>query len=169
MLETLQQFGKDLGRDLARGWESLTEGWRELLSQSANALTRFTRGTGNESSASDVTTLHDAPRWSLLASDLIDTGSEIVVRIELPGIAKEDCEIVIEGNTLIVRGEKRSDTTYVTGSYHMRQCAYGVFERAIPLPRNVHADRADAQFKNGVLAVKLPKAPDEKPKRIRIS
>lgn len=168
MLETLQQFGKDLGRDLARGWESLTEGWRELLSQSANALTRFTRGTDKESSTADVT-IRDAPHWSLLAGDLIDTGSEIVVRVELPGVAKEDCEIVTEGNTLIVRGEKRSDTTYVTGSYHMRQCAYGVFERTIPLPRNVHADRADAQFKNGVLIVKLPKAEDEKPKQIRIS
>lgn len=168
MLETLQQFGKDLGRDLARGWESLTEGWRELLSQSANALTRFTRGADKGSGSSDVT-LRDAPRWSLLAGDLVDTGSEIVVRIELPGIAKEDCEIVIEGNTLIVRGEKRSDTTYVTGSYHMRQCAYGAFERTIPLPRNVHADRADAQFKNGVLVVKLPKAAGEKPRQIRIS
>ena len=119
MLETLQQFGKDLGRDLARGWESLTEGWRELLSQSANALTRFTRGADKGSGSSDVT-LRDAPRWSLLAGDLVDTGSEIVVRIELPGIAKEDCQIVIEGNTLIVRGEKRSDATYVTSSYHMR-------------------------------------------------
>ena len=167
MLETLQHLGKELGRDLARGWESLAEGWRELLSRSANALTRFTGGTDKGTSASDVAA-RDAPRWSLLAGDLIDCGSEILVRLELPGVAKEDCEIVIEGNTLIVRGEKRVDVTHLSGPYYLRQCAYGAFERTIPLPRNVLADRADAQFKNGVLVVNLPKAAEDKPRQIHI-
>lgn len=169
MLETLQHLGKELGRDIARGWESLTEGWRELLSRSANALTQFTGATDKGTSASgEDEAAHDAPRWSLLAGDLIDCGSKIVVRLELPGVAKEDCEIVIEGNTLIVRGEKRVDVTDLSGPYYLRQCAYGAFERTIPLPRNVLADRADAQFKNGVLVVNLPKAAEDKPRQIQI-
>lgn len=163
MLETLQQFGKELGRDLARGWESLTEGWRELLSRSANALTPFKRRAqeGERIPA-------DAPRWSLLAGDVVDTGRELVVRIEMPGVAKEDCDIVIDGSTLYVRGEKRSDSTYIEGSYYLRQCAYGSFERAVPLPRHVDAERASAEFRNGVLVVRLPKTPGDKPQRIRV-
>jgi len=134
MLQALQELGKELGRDLVRGWESLTDGWRELLSRSA----------------------------------VVDNGHELVVRIEVPGVDRADCEIVVEGNTLIVRGEKRYDSTYVGGSYHIRQCAYGVFQRVVPLPFNVHAENADAQFRNGVLVVRLPKAPEAAPRRIQI-
>lgn len=167
MLETLQQIGKDLGRDLARGWESLTEGWRELLSRSANALTPFTRRSDSASGSVEVLS-REAPRWSLLSGDVVDTGSDIVVRVEIPGVAKEDCEILIEGNMLRLRGEKRTDSTYMAGSYYMRQCAYGAFERTVPLPRNIDAERAEAQFMNGVLVVRLPKVGADHPRRIRI-
>lgn len=161
MLQALQQFGKELGRDIVRGWESLSEGWRELLSRSAGALTQFGRKSAELIPA-------DAPSWSLLAGDVVDNGHELVVRIEVPGVGKDDCDIVIDGNTLIVRGEKRFDGTYVGGAYHVRQCAYGFFERVVPLPFNVHADKADAQFRNGVLVVRLPKAPDTAPRRIQV-
>ena len=167
MLETLQHFGKELGRDIVRGWESLTEGWRDLLSRSTNALTRFTGGADKDVNTG-VGEAGNAPQWSLLAGDLIDTGKAFVVRIEMPGVAREDCDIVIDGNTLVVRGEKRSDVTDVSGAYYLRQCAYGVFERTIPLPHNVLADNAEAQFKNGVLVVKLPKATVDTPRQIRI-
>jgi HSP20 family protein len=167
MLETLQQFGRGIGRDLARGWESLTEGWRELLARSANALTRFTRRDEPKGARGEVIPA-DAPRWSLLAGDVVDAGADIIVRLELPGVEKADCEAVVEGNVLYVRGEKRVDSTAVSGSYFIRQCAYGSFERAIPLPCAVHADRAEAQFRNGVLTVRLPKAEEPSARRIRI-
>ena len=164
MLQALQQFGKELGHDIVRGWESLTEGWRELLSRSASALTQFGRKTSGKGELIPA----DAPRWSLLAGDVVDNGHELVVRIEVPGVDKADCDIVIDGNTLIVRGEKRFDGTYVGGAYHIRQCAYGFFERVVPLPFNVHADKADAQFRDGVLVVRLPKAADTAPRRVQI-
>lgn len=166
MLQALQEFGKELGRDLVRGWESLTDGWRELLSRSATALTQFGRRSSGKGNGELVPA--DAPRWSLLAGDVVDNGHELVVRIEMPGVDKEDCDITIDGNTLVVRGEKRFDSTYVGGAYHVRQCAYGAFERAVALPFNVHADKADAEFRNGVLVVRLPKAPDAAPRRIRV-
>lgn len=166
MLQSLHQFGKELGRDLVRGWESLAEGWRELLSRSASALTQFSRKNPEKSAGELVPA--DVPRWSLLAGDVIDNGDAIAVRVELPGVDKADCEIVIEGNTLCVRGEKRYDSSYVGGLYHVRQCAYGFFERVIPLPYNVHADKVEAEFRNGVLVLRLPKAPDAAPRRIPI-
>lgn len=166
MLDSIQKLGKELGRDIARGWESMTQGWQELLSRSAGALTLFTRKKPAQSLGPLVP--EEAPSWSLLAGDVIDNGHEVVVRVEMPGVEREDCDIVVEGNTLYLRGEKRIDSTYVSGAYHVRQCAYGVFERAVALPYNVHADRADAQFRNGVLVVRLPKAPDTMPRRIAI-
>jgi HSP20 family protein len=166
MLDSLQKMGKELGHDIARGWESLTEGWQELLSRSAGSLTLFSRRKPAQNLSGLVP--EEAPRWSLLAGDVIDNGHELVVRVELPGVDREDCDIVVDGNTLFVRGEKRIDSTYVSGAYHVRQCAYGIFERAVTLPHNVHADRADAQFRNGVLVVRLPKTPEAAPRRIAI-
>lgn len=166
MLQALQTFSKELGRDLVRGWESLTDGWRELLSRSASALTPFGRKNSEKGKGELIPA--DAPRWSLLAGDVVDNGHELVVRLEVPGVDKADCDIVIDGNTLIVRGEKRFDGTYIGGAYHVRQCAYGFFERVVPLPFNVHADKADAQFQNGVLVVRLPKAADTAPRRIQV-
>lgn len=166
MLQALQGFGKELGRDLVRGWESLTEGWRELLSRSASALTHFGR-KGSDKGGGELIPA-DAPRWSLIAGDVVDNGHELVVRMEVPGVDKADCDIVVDGNTLVVRGEKRFDSTYVGGAYHVRQCAYGYFERVVPLPFNVHAENADAEFRNGVLVVRLPKAPEAAPRRIQV-
>jgi len=166
MLQSLQQLGRELGRELVRGWESLTDGWRELLSRSASALTHFARKSPSRDGGELIPV--DAPRWSLLAGDVVDNGHELVVRVELPGVDKADCEVVIDGNTLFVRGEKRFDSTYVGGTYHVRQCAFGAFERAVALPFNVHADKADADFRNGVLVVRLPKAPDAAPRRIQV-
>ena len=167
MLEKLEQFGRQFGRDLARTLGNVADGWRELMSRSANALTRFTRKDNGNAPAEVIPA--DAPRWGVLAGDLVDTDSEIVVRLELPGVAKEDCEISVEAGTLYVRGEKRFDSSYVDGVYHVRQCAYGVFERALPLPRQVRTDAAEAHFHNGVLVVRLPKVPGDPPQRVRIA
>ena len=164
MLQRLERLGKQLGRDIARTWESLADGWRELLSRSGNALTYFR----HKDDAAEVVAA-DAPRWSLLSGDVADTGREIVVRLEMPGVDKADCEIFIQDDTLYVRGQKRFDSTYDDGVFYVRQCAYGAFERAVPLPRKVQGERADARFRNGVLEVRLPSAPGYEPRRIPVT
>lgn len=165
MLESIQQFGKEISGELARAWDNLSEGWRELLTRSSNALTRFTRKDAPAASAAATSA---APVWSLLAGDVVDTGDQIVVRLELPGIAKEDCDIVVDGTTLYIQGEKRHDREHIDGSFYLRQCAYGSFQRAIPLPHNVDAGHASAIFNNGVLTVILPKTLSMEPRRIAV-
>jgi len=164
MLESLQNFGKEFGRELARAWEHLSDGWRELLTRSGNALTRFTRKEDPEPAAGAAL----APTWGLIAGDVVDDGRNIVVRIELPGLERDDCEVVVDGPMLYIRGEKRYDHDYVGGSFYVRQCAYGRFERAIALPHHVDAARADAIYRSGVLTVKLPKAAATEPRSIAI-
>jgi HSP20 family protein len=154
VLETLKQAGRHIERELGRAWESLSEGWREMLSRSSNALTRFERhdaGTTQDGGAPDF------PRWSLLSSEIEETGDEVVVRVEAPGLQKSDFAVVIEDNMLRISGEKRSEHTARSSTYHMMERAYGAFYRTFTLPRSVEADRAAASYESGVLTVRVPK------------
>lgn len=167
MLNSLKQTGKIIGREISRAWENLSEGWRELLSRSSDALTHFTRHKDeDQKESSEFATL---PRWSLLAGELEETPKDVVVRIEVPGMDKDDCQITIEGNMLHLSGEKRFERETHDSTYHVMERAYGAFQRSIPLPRNVNIDKAQASFKNGVLTVRLPKEGGDNVKSIRVS
>lgn len=165
MFESLKKAGKEIGKDLGRAWESLAEGWRELLTRSSDALTHFSRRKEMESTAIAETKF---PSWGLLAGEMKETPKSIIVSLELPGMDKEDCEIAIEGNTLYIRGEKRFQREEENGYYHIMERAYGSFQRAIPLPQNVDTENATAAYKNGVLTITLSKIGGITAKRIEV-
>ena len=167
MLDSLKEAGKNIGRELNRAWESLSEGWRELLSRSGNALTQFVHSKSAEQKEEHP--LAAFPRWSLLAGEVEETEQHVVVRVEVPGMEKEDCRITIEGNTLYLSGEKHFRRETHDSTYHVMERAYGSFQRTIPLPRNVNIDKAEASYKNGVLTVRLPKEGDGKAKSVPVS
>lgn len=166
MLDSLKQTGKNIGREINRAWESLSEGWHELLSRSSDALTHFTRRKDGQAESSELAIF---PRWSLLAGELEETGKDVVVGVELPGMDKDDCKIIIEGNMLHLSGEKRFERETNDSTFHVMERAYGSFERVIALPRNVNIEKAEASFKNGVLTVRLPKEGSDKAKSIQVS
>jgi HSP20 family protein len=155
MLDSLKQTGKTIGREISRAWEGLSDGWRELLSRSSNALTHF--GRHKEQVAQEGGALAAFPSWGLLAGEVEETSRDIVVRVELPGMNKEDCQITIDGNMLHVTGEKTFERDTGDSTYHVMERAYGAFQRSIALPRNVSVDKAEARYSNGVLTVRLPK------------
>jgi HSP20 family protein len=161
MLDSLKQAGKNISRGLSRTWENISEGWRELVHHGSDALTHFSRHKDEESQKDEQRASPGAhptfPNWSLLAGEIEETDKEIVVRVELPGMEKEDCNVTIDGRMLYVRGEKRLERSRDDSVYHITERAYGIFERAIPLPRNVDSDNANANYKNGVLTITLPK------------
>lgn len=167
MLNTLKQTGKNIGREINRAWDNLAEGWHELLSRSGNALTRFTHRKADESD--DGADLSLLPSWSLLAGELEETGKDVVVRVELPGMDKDNCSITIEGNVLHLSGEKRFERETTDSTYHLMERAYGAFRRSIVLPRNVNTAKAKASFKNGVLTVRLPKQGGDEARSIPVS
>lgn len=167
MLNSLKQTGKNIGHEISRAWESLSEGWHELLSRSSDALTHFTRH--KDEAQEEGSALATFPRWSLLAGELEETDKDVRVRLELPGMEKDDCQITIEGNMLHLSGEKRFEREAHDSTYHLMERAYGAFERSIPLPRNVNVEQAEASFKNGVLTVRLPKQGATSSKSIRVS
>lgn len=167
MLDNLKQSGRRIGNEIGHAWEALAEGWREMFSRSGQALTQFVHGREEQHSGGSLPA--PFPRWSLLAGEVEETDKEIVVRLELPGMQKEDCQITVDGNMLYVSGEKHSERSSRDSTYHVMERAYGAFQRTIALPRNVVADKATASFRNGVMTVRLPKANGEKSHTIPVN
>ena len=106
--------------------------------------------------------------WSAPAIDMYQTEDEVVVRAALPGIKPDDVQINITGDVLHIKGEMKHEEEKKEKAWHMREQRWGAFERSVALPADVVADKAKAEFENGVLTVTLPKAEEVKPKIINI-
>ena len=102
--------------------------------------------------------------------DVEDTGKEITVTAELPGMDREDIEVSITKEHLTLRGEKKTEKTVNKKGYHRVERAFGSFARSIPLPVEVKTDDIKATFKNGLLTISLPKTEEilEETKKIPI-
>jgi HSP20 family protein len=96
-----------------------------------------------------------------------EDANNFYVQAELPGIAARDLEISVEGNTLTLRGERKSDAVE-NASYHRRERGTGRFHKALTLPNAVKSEGVLAECKNGVLKLVLPKAEQAKPRKISI-
>ena len=81
---------------------------------------------------------------------------------------KDNFAIEISGDTLVVRGEKRFEGETTEGRWRVLQCAYGAFQRTVPLPAAVRGDEAKASYRNGVLKIDLPKVQPGKPTSVNI-
>ncbi len=102
------------------------------------------------------------------ATDVAEHDNEYVVRLELPGVKKDDVKITMRENVLTISGEKRQEKETGEASHHRVERVYGSFQRSFTLPTNVKADRIDAEYKDGVLNITLPKAEEAKPKQIEV-
>lgn len=141
----------------------LSEGWSSLRDKAHNALTRFRGSPDGQPEESDT---HS---WGLLASDMIDRGDRITVRLEIPGLNKDQIHVELEGNQIIVSGEKRSEETRKEGHMVITERAFGHFRRILPLSAEVDAARARADYKDGVLAIELPKVATSNRRVVQVS
>ena len=106
--------------------------------------------------------------WSVPAVDMYQTDDEVIVKAALPGIKADEVQINVTGELLTLKGEVRHDEEKEEKAWHIREQRYGSFERAIALPTDVVADKAKADFEDGILTITLPKAEEVKPKTITI-
>lgn len=86
-----------------------------------------------------------------------EQGNNLVVRADLPGLSRDDIDVEVDEDALIIRGERNSDWEDNQEGYYRSERSYGSFYRAIPLPEGVDPNACNATFKNGVLEVTLPK------------
>ncbi|MBT8769446.1 Hsp20/alpha crystallin family protein [Metapseudomonas boanensis] len=159
----------ELKQGLEETWHSLGEGWRQLRDRASEALTRFTPVNRSRNSLEDA---HSPPalasNWGLLAGDLYEDGEQIIIRLEVPGMVKDDLDLEVRGDVLIVRGEKRVEQERGHGRYRVRQCTFGSFRRSFALPAPVIAEKAKARCGNGVLRIELPKEARARGRRIEV-
>jgi len=96
--------------------------------------------------------------------DLSDSGREYVVKAELPGIDKQDLNVEVTENGIEISAEKKTEEKEEKKGYIRRERRYASFYRSVPLPDNILPDKAEADLKDGVLTVRLPKAQPEERK-----
>jgi len=106
--------------------------------------------------------------WSIPAVDMYQTDNEVVVKAALPGIKADEVQINVTGEVLTLKGETKQENETKEKAYHIREQRWGAFERSLVLPTEVVADKAKADFENGILTITLPKADEVKPKTINI-
>ncbi len=94
--------------------------------------------------------------------DVYEKDDKIIVEAEIPGAKKEDIEVKIKDNNLIIRGEVKKDEEKKDENFYRRERFYGKFERVIPLPQEVKPEEAKATVENGILKIEIPKAQAEK-------
>lgn len=102
------------------------------------------------------------------AVDIAEQDDQYVVKVELPGVNKDDVKITLESNILTIRGEKKQEKEIKEDNYHRMERSYGSFQRSFTLPATVKSDKIDAGFKDGILTISLPKAEEAKPKQIEV-
>jgi HSP20 family protein len=100
--------------------------------------------------------------------DVAETDKDVTIRAEIPGVDPKDLNITVDGNRLMISGEKKETSEKKEQSYHRRESYYGRFTRQVELPQGVDAENVEANYKGGVLTVQLKKTPGVAAKKIPV-
>ena len=100
--------------------------------------------------------------------NVLDGEDDIVVQCELAGVRREDLDLSITGETLVIKGLKRASDDEERVRYQRRECGSGEFSRTVVLPDKVDADRTEAKLEAGILTIRLPKSEAARSKQIKV-
>jgi HSP20 family protein len=101
--------------------------------------------------------------------DIYQNGDhELVLKAELPDMTREDIDVTVDNGTLTIKGEKKLSGEVKEEQFHRIERRYGSFSRSFSLPQAVDPSRVAAEYKNGVLTVKLPMRDEAKPRQIKV-
>ena len=139
--------------DPIRGWGNLQEQMNRLFED-----TLFRGRTGH----SALTT------WAPPA-DIYETEGELVVKMDLPDVNEKDLDIRVENNILTIRGERKFEDKVSEDNYLRVERAYGAFTRSFALANTVNTEAIKAEYRDGVLTVRVPKREEAKPKQIKVN
>jgi HSP20 family protein len=117
------------------------------------------RGRGDESALT---------AWAP-AVDIYETEFELVLKADLPDLQEEDIDVRVENNMLTIRGERKFERSVSEDNFLRVERAYGSFSRSFSLPNTINPDAIQAEYRNGVLTLRMPKREESKPKQIRVS
>lgn len=145
----------DLWRELDRPLAAMGS-WRPLLRQLDDI---FNDTVGMQTSE---------PRSTLPLVDVEETDNHFALSFDMPGVEKENIDIEVHGNQLRVVGERKHEREDAQGRSRFVERRYGRFERVVALPDGIKADEVEAQYRNGVLTIAIPKTAESKRQKIKI-
>jgi len=102
------------------------------------------------------------------AVDVEETAEGYAIRADLPGVSQKDVRVTVLGDTLTIRGERKTQTSRQDGGYHRAERVHGTFERSFKLGARLRSDAVTAQYRDGVLEIRVPKAEEAKPREIEV-
>jgi HSP20 family protein len=141
-------------------WDPL----RELEEMSERLNRMFTRPTSSRQNGKESLTVAD---W-IPQVDISEADHEYVITAELPGLKKEDVKITLADGVLTLQGERKQEREDKGTRYHRVERSYGSFLRSFTLPDVIEEAHVAAEFKEGVLSIRLPKSEKAKPKAIEV-
>ncbi len=103
-----------------------------------------------------------------LAIDVFQTDDNIVIKSAIAGVSPENINISIDNDMVTIKGERKSGEVVTEDNYYYQECYWGAFSRSVILPVDVVVDKADADLKNGILTILLPKAKKSKTTKIQV-
>lgn len=121
----------------------------------------------NDAARRDDDVLGTRGAW-VPAVDVYEQDGALVMKAELPDMKREDIDVSVENQTLTLRGERKFEDEVKQESFHRIERAYGAFSRAFTLPATVDATKIAAEYKNGVLTIRLPFREEAKPRSIKV-
>jgi len=107
------------------------------------------------------------PEWSPLV-DIMEDEKEYLIKVELPEVAKEAVKVSVEGGSLTISGERKAEKEEKNRKFHRVERFYGRFERSFGIPEDADETKVNAEFKDGVLRVKLAKSEKAHPRQIEV-
>lgn len=146
---------KEVARQQGRSDTPLLSLQRDINRVFDDFWSRFDRSAGALNGLLSVT----GPR-----TDVTEADGSVEVAVELPGMDEKDIDVSLSDDVLTIRGEKKAEREEKKKGYYLAERTYGSFYRSIPLPPGVDSEKAEAQFKKGVLTVTLPKTPEAQAK-----
>jgi HSP20 family protein len=108
-----------------------------------------------------------AEHW-LPRVDVFDREKELVVRVEVAGVAPEDIDVTVENRTLTISGSRRLEETSEEDGFHRREIFAGEFKRTLLLPEGLDAAEVSAKADNGILEVTVPRRPEVLPRKVKV-
>jgi HSP20 family protein len=141
--------------------------WTDPIREFAQLQDRFNRAFSDAYGRSDdglLTSGNWVPPVDIYQND----NQEVVLKAEVPDLTREDIDITLDNGTLTIKGEKKFGADVKDDQYHRVERRYGSFSRTFTLPRTVDATKVAAEYKNGVLTVRLPLREEAKPRQIKV-
>lgn len=141
------------------------------------AIVRWEPSREMEAFQSDMNRLFDSffrpgqgrepQRWAP-ATDLIEDGDELVLKLDLPGMNDDNVDVEVEGNVLVVSGERSEERQSEEGGHLRRERSFGKFTRSFTLPEGTDPEAISGSFENGVLELRIPKPGEAQPHKVKI-